>query len=153
LEKYFGQARAYDLYHLCRGQDNREVVTRWERKSWTSEETFNKDVTSLQEAQKALKEIYQDWRQRFETSSSAAELRQKIRGAVVKLKYTDFKTTTCEHSLRHFPELADFSKLLEQAWARRGEAIRLLGLGVRLGSLETETRSRMAKDDNQLAFW
>jgi DNA polymerase-4 len=153
LQQRFGPSRARDLYHLSRGEDDREVSTNSERKSWTSEETFNEDVMTLTEAKMALREIYQDWRQRFEASASAAELLPRIRGSVVKLRYTDFKITTCEHSLKQFPEFKDFEKLLEQAWARREFPIRLLGLGVRLGSSENETGLGSQKDDNQLAFW
>lgn len=153
LKQKFGLSRAQDFYHLCRGEDDREVDNSGERKSWTSEETFNKDVMTLAEAKIALREIYTDWRERFEGSASAADLLPRIRGSVVKLKYTDFKSTTCEHAQRVFPEYKDFEALLEQAWARRESPIRLLGLGVRLGSSENENGTSPVKDDNQLAFW
>jgi len=153
LKQKFGLARAQDLYHLSRGEDDREVSTRSERKSWTSEETFNQDIATLEEAKGALKEIYQDWRERFEASTTSASLISRIRSSVVKLRYTDFKITTCEHSLKRFPEFKDFEALLEQAWARRQWPIRLLGLGVRLGSSENEAGLGSLKDDNQLALW
>jgi DNA polymerase-4 len=107
----------------------------------------------LFEAKKALRELYEDWRLRFEGSHNASLYMSRLRGAVVKLKYTDFKSTTCEHSLRRFPQLKDFEELLDQAWARRESPIRLLGLGVRLATSENENAATEAKDDNQLAFW
>jgi DNA polymerase-4 len=153
LKERFGLARAKDLYQLCRGEDDRDVVTHGERKSWTSEETFNQDVVTLAEAKKALREIYEDWRLHFQESAKASLYMSRLRGAVVKLKYTDFKSTTCEHRLRHFPELKDFEELLDQAWSRRGSPIRLLGLGIRLATSEEESASSGLKDDNQLALW
>jgi DNA polymerase-4 len=69
----------------------------------------------------------------------------------VKLKFHDFKQTTHEEVMNGVPTIADFERLLEKAWHRRGEAVRLVGLGVRLGS---NGKSEAAEEENsdQLRF-
>ena len=57
---------------------------------------------------------------------------ERSRGFVVKLKFYDFKSTTHEMASRAWPTIADFQGLLTRAWGRRGEPVRLIGIGVRL---------------------
>lgn len=128
LKRHFG-SRAGDLYRLSRGIDNRVVETSSERKSLSVEETFNVDIRTLDEALRRLPELYADWDERLLRGNYVS----KIRGHNIKMKFSDFKATTHEHSSRHKPTLADFEKLLRTAWERRGMPIRLLGIGVRLG--------------------
>ncbi|MEK7354927.1 MAG: DNA polymerase IV, partial [Bdellovibrionota bacterium] len=59
-------------------------------------------------------------------------LQDKIRGIVVKLKFTDFTPMTRERVFEKYPSVADFKLLLEEAYNQRSEPIRLLGIGVRL---------------------
>ena len=127
LQRWFG-SRAGDLRDSAFGIDHRPVETSGERKSLTVEETFATDISKLGEALARLPDLYHDWEKRMERSNE----RDRIRGFVVKLKFHDFKTTTHEMSSRHWPTLQDFERLVSHAWERRGAAIRLLGIGVRL---------------------
>lgn len=144
LQTWFG-SRAQELYDFSRGEDHREVITEWERKSLTVEETFNKDLQSFEECRKALPSLYEDFHQRL----LRGEYQERIRGIVVKLKFFDFKQTTHEEVFDGVPSLKDFERLLEKAWDRRRVAVRLVGLGVRLGSQKSST-SRI--DSSQLRF-
>jgi DNA polymerase-4 len=138
LKRLFG-SRAMDLYHLARGRDDREVVANWERKSLTVEETFATDIADMNQILSEAESIYLDWKARFHRSQEPVG---RIGGAVIKLKYHDFKQTTHECSLRGVvPELAVFQQLISQTWMKRPEAIRLLGLGVRLVSGETSQQT------------
>lgn len=130
LKHHFGSSRALELYHLCRGEDSRPVREDREPKSLSVEETFPRDLESLDEIIKALPSIYRDWQKRMERGGDF----EKIRAAVVKFKYTDFKNSTHEESFRGSPTLADFERLVIASWQRRPEAIRLLGVGVRLNT-------------------
>ncbi|MCM2282621.1 MAG: DNA polymerase IV [Bdellovibrionaceae bacterium] len=131
------------LHELAFGRDDRPVETSWERKSLSVEETFRADLPTLALCRRELPAIYEEWLRRMERSG----LRHKIRGAFVKLKFFDFKQTTHETTITKFPEVADFDRLLEEAFRRREVPVRLIGLGVRL---ET-TDDRVASD--QLEFW
>jgi DNA polymerase IV len=128
LREWFGVRGDY-LAEVARGVDHRPVETQWERKSLTVEETFDKDIASLEQLLERIPYLYREWELRMEKG----EYSQKIRGHVVKLKFHDFKTTTHEVSSRAWPSSEDFSGLLRKAWARREEAVRLVGVGVRLG--------------------
>lgn len=142
LALHFG-SRAQWLYDLSRGIDHREVSDDGVRKSLTVEETYGKDLTTLEECLKKLPELYEDWSKRMRRSGDEAQ----IRGFVVKLRFYDFKRTTHEMSAKHFPSLKDFEKLLVKAWERRGDPVRLLGLGVRMGDNTPEP------DKDQLSFF
>lgn len=144
LHTWFG-SRAQELYDFARGEDQREVITEWERKSLTVEETFNKDLQTLEECRKTLPSLYEDFIRRLEKG----EYQDRVRGMVVKLKFYDFKQTTHEEVCHEVPNQQDFQRLLEKAWERRGVPVRLVGLGVRLGSQKSST-ARV--DNSQLRF-
>lgn len=142
LSQWFGSRRAAELLELAHGIDHRPVEPFSERKSLTVEETYNTDLKTLQECLAQIPSLYEDWDQRMKRQGEA----HRIRGLVVKVKFFDFKATTHEMSFRGWPKAEDFKSLLERAWNRRAEPVRLIGLGVRLGSTET------VKDETQLSF-
>lgn len=127
LARWFG-SRAQELQELAHGRDERPVEVRSELKSLTVEETYNQDLQTLDECLAKLPGLYQEWEERM----SRKNLQEKIRGHAVKVKFHDFKGTTCESSSREWPTVKDFEALLRKAWERREEPVRLLGLGVRL---------------------
>lgn len=144
LHHWFG-SRAQELYDFARGEDNREVVTEWERKSLTVEETLDRDLKTLEECQRIIPDLYSEWRRRTEKG----EHQNSIKGLVVKLKFFDFKQTTHELSFDGFPTIEDFNRLLEEAWNRRKAPVRLIGLGVRLSS---KKKSKSKTNSTQLKF-
>ncbi|MGE5086560.1 MAG: DNA polymerase IV [Bacillota bacterium] len=144
LHRWFG-SRAQDLYDYARGIDHREVITEWERKSLTVEETYNKDIATLEECLRQIPGLYEDFLQRLERG----QYQDRIKGMVVKLKFFDFKSTTHEEVMHGVPSQEDFRRLLEKAWERRGVAVRLIGLGVRLGS---QRKKEESVDSPQLKF-
>lgn len=144
LKKWFG-SRAQDLYDFSRGIDDREVESQWERKSLSVEETYNKDLQTMEECLAQVPSLYQEWLRRVDRG----DYRDSIRGITVKLKFFDFKQTTHEEVIHHFPTEKDFLRLLEKAWLRRASPVRLVGLGVRLGSTSSST---VVEDASQLRF-
>lgn len=129
LHQFFG-SRAQELHDFSYGIDERDVITEWERKSLTVESTFDKDLMSLEECQQELFPIYEDFLRRLKKDDSI----DRVRGIVVKLKFFDFKQTTHERVFKGLPSLSEFESLLENAYLRRQTPVRLIGLGVRLGS-------------------
>lgn len=129
MKRLFG-SRAMDLYQLCRGEDKREVDSRSERKSFTVEETYLQDIPDFIAAEKAIRELFESWKQRFEKRDFAP----LIEGMVVKLKFSDFQSTTHERKINEMPVLEQFRQLFQSAWARSDKPVRLLGLGVRLAT-------------------
>ncbi len=133
LRKWFGSSGAW-YAQIARGVDDRPVEPHSERKSLTVEETFHRDLASLEECLQVVPHLYRDWEKRM----SRGDYREKIRGFVVKVKFFDFKATTHEVSSPRWPSERDFAELLKKAWGRRETPVRLIGLGVRLASEERE---------------
>src|SRR3954469_15019305 len=115
-----------ELYDQCRGIDDRPVEPHRERKSLSNEETFSRDLETLEQCEEELPALFEEL---------AAELAQKaverpITKIFVKLKFNDFTRTTVERA--DLPlALDNFMTLLHEGFARTGKPVRLLGLGVR----------------------
>ncbi len=144
-----------DLYNFSRGIDEREVISHWERKSLSVENTFLKDLSRADEIKNSLLDIYLDMKERL-INHLETEPSKKIKKIFIKIKYSNFKQVTCEES--HFPyswneelfsKCASFEKfydLLMNTLNKDGEtdetySVRLIGLGVRfLTSDESESK-------------
>lgn len=137
LEAWFGSRGAY-LAQVARGIDERPVEVHSERKSLTVEETFDRDLTSLDECLAVIPHLYADWERRM----SRGDYADRIRGFVVKVKFSDFQTTTHETAARKWPVEKDFEILLRRAWERRGDPVRLIGIGVRLSGEEQKEEEK-----------
>jgi DNA polymerase-4 len=64
----------------------------------------------------------------------------------VKVKFADFTCTTAE-CMSVAPDEAVWAALLDEAWARRGRKVRLLGVGVRFAETEGEKEARGGQRD------
>ncbi|MEO5721832.1 MAG: DNA polymerase IV [Chthoniobacterales bacterium] len=130
LSEHFGKFGS-ELYLQCRGIDDRPVEPDRERKSLSNEETFSSDLHTLEECEERLVELFEEL---------AAELAQKavdrlVSKIFVKLKFSDFTRTTVERAGLP-PVLAEYRKLLGEAFARTGKSVRLMGVGVRFAARE-----------------
>jgi DNA polymerase IV len=115
-----------DLYDLCQGIDHRSVEPDRLRKSLSTEETFSIDLTTLEQCEERLKELFTD----LMADLAQKETTRAIRKIFVKLKFNDFSRTTAERA-GLAPTLPDFHALLTEAFGRTGKPVRLIGLGVR----------------------
>jgi DNA polymerase-4 len=123
-----------ELHQLCRGIDERPVLPHRIRKSLSNERTFAQNLVSLEECREALirqhTELIEDLRK------GAPD--RKIAKLLVKLKFSDFRRTTAEMP-SHQPDIKHYQNLLNDAWGRSGEPVRLLGLGVRFAESEGDS--------------
>lgn len=133
MTRWFG-SRGKELYDLSFGIDRRVVEPHSDRKSLTVEETFNRDLGTLDACLAQVPGLFADYSRRMQKAAGDADQETLIRGIVVKIKYFDFKQTTHEISLRRVPTVADFGELLRRAWMKRAAPVRLIGLGARLNS-------------------
>ena len=115
-----------ELYHLCRGQDDRPLEPNRIRKSLSNECTYAENLTSLDACRAAIDPLVADLE--IELQHKASE--RQIRKAFVKVKFSDFTRTTKECLSSH-PTRQTFQSLLDEAYARGGKSVRLLGVGVR----------------------
>ena len=122
-----------ELYDLCRGIDYRPVEPDRPRKSLSTEETFAVDLTTLEQCEEKLEELFQD----VMADLAQKESTREITKIFVKLKFNDFTRTTAERAGLP-PTLKDFYSLLAEAFARTGKPVRLIGVGVRFAETTPE---------------
>jgi DNA polymerase IV len=137
LVEFFGKF-GLDLYELCRGTDHRPVEPDRPRKSLSTEETFAADLTTVDQCEEKLEELFQE----LMADLAQKESTREIRKIFVKLKFNDFTRTTVERA-GLAPALPDFRALLSEAFTRTGKPVRLIGVGVRF----TETMPENAQMD------
>ncbi|MEM0969691.1 MAG: DNA polymerase IV, partial [Verrucomicrobiota bacterium] len=114
------------LHQLCRGEDDRMVQPDRERKSLSNERTFSEDVETLTEGQERLIRLLEEL-----NDDLARQPDREISSCVVKLKFSDFQTTTVERAGKRVVTEV-YQALLEEGWSRRdGRGIRLMGAGVK----------------------
>lgn len=129
LRRALGPNNADHVKRRARGIDNAPLRERARSKSISSETTFETDVSSRSELEKVLKRLSERVGTRLRKSGNLA------RTASIKLRYGDFTTITRQ---RTFPTPGDSDQmiydaahaLLVTAMRQRGDAIRLIGVGV-----------------------
>lgn len=128
------------LYNLCRGIDDRDVNPKRERKSLSVENTYSKDLQSVSEMKEQMLPLLSKLKERLSVCPI-----KTFRKVYVKLKFSDFSSTTVE-CVSSSLELPLLLTLLEKGFTRgNGKSVRLLGCGVRFTSEEEKT--------SQLDFW
>lgn len=130
LQHHFGQFGTR-LHDLCRGIDNRAVSNSHERKSVSVEETYTPDVPDLAACLALLPDLFDNLNARIKRCGAERQV-QKL---FVKLRFANFQQTTVE-CVGGAPQMAQFKKLMETGFLRGKQAVRLLGVGVRLGEAE-----------------
>jgi DNA polymerase-4 len=123
-----------ELYYLCRGQDDRPVEPNRIRMSLSNECTYPENLTSLNACRTAIDALIAE----LETELQQKASQRQIRKAFVKVKFADFTRTTKE-CLSSGPNREIFQALLDEAYARGGKSVRLLGVGVRFEEKAEET--------------
>ena len=122
-----------ELYDLCRGRDDRPVEPDRPRKSLSTEETFSIDLTTLEQCEEQMAELFQE----LMADLAQKETTRIVTKIFVKLKFNDFTRTTAERA-GLAPNLQDFRTLLAEAFARTGKPVRLIGVGVRFAEPSPE---------------
>jgi len=125
LVEHFGKF-GMELYDLCRGVDDRPVEPDRPRKSLSTEETFSADLTTLQQCDERLGELFED----LMAELAQKEATRNVTKIFVKLKFSDFTRTTAERAGLE-PSINAFRSLLTEAFGRTGKPVRLIGVGVR----------------------
>lgn len=115
-----------ELYHLCRGEDDREVNPNRVRKSLSNERTYLENLSGLKSCGDAMDELVAELEDDLRRNAPEREIRK----ALVKVKFADFTRITRECVCSH-PTRDVFQELLAKALLGRELPVRLLGSGVR----------------------
>lgn len=127
LRHHFGKF-GQRLSELCRGIDPRPVCPEQERKSVSVEETYNQDIPDLAGCLLRLPELLESLADRVERAGAGGQIHKLF----TKIRFADFHQTTAE-CVATAQDAARFQGLLETAFQRGRQPVRLLGVGVRLG--------------------
>lgn len=113
------------LYQLARGEDERPVRTERYAKSLSVEHTYPTDLPDETSCQQQLPVLFEELQRRLAKRSQDGAIGRVF----LKMRFRSFQQTTVERALPVTE--ASFQTLLSEAWQRRDESVRLLGLGVR----------------------
>ncbi|HEX7742863.1 MAG TPA: DNA polymerase IV [Sphingobium sp.] len=127
LQQHFGSSASF-YYRAARGEDDRPVHERQERKSVSVEDTFFDDLSTAEALIAEIDRIAQSLWGRIEKSGAYG------RTVVLKVKFADFRIITRSRSyaapVRSLDLLAETARTLLQAQLPLRMGARLLGLGV-----------------------
>lgn len=141
LHAAFGEKWGDTLYDLCRGLDERPVEVSRPRKSLSTENTFNRNLETLDACRAQLPNLLGDLDADLRRQSSPRSFNKVF----VKLKFANFRTTTKECLASTLDE-ALFQRLLEEAFERSPHSVRLMGVGVRFAEPALPDRDQLQFD-------
>jgi len=125
LVQHFGKSGRF-YYKIVRGIDDRAVEPHRETKSVGAEDTFAYDLTEIEEMNVELDKIAVTVVNRLE------KYQLKGRTVTLKIKYSDFKQITRNHSLAQgindLPSISAIAKQLLLKTEPEDKKIRLLGI-------------------------
>ncbi len=145
------------LYDICRGVDNRPVITEWIRKSLSLEQTYADDLLNLDECIEQIPTLLIELKRRFNKWIQKNE-EMIVDKFFVKIKFNDFQISTTE---RRMPEvffedlhtsdsktiLEAAKKLMSESYQRGNKSVRLLGLGLRFGEYSNLMQLKLPLDE------
>lgn len=127
LTEHFGSF-GKRLYELSRGIDDRPVKTSRRRKSLSVEHTYAADLPGFDRCLSRLPELFERLTRRLEAVDSGYQVSKQF----VKIKFSNFQSTTRECVSNGQPAIGLFQELYRQSITRGdGLPVRLLGMGVR----------------------
>ncbi|MAY03646.1 MAG: DNA polymerase IV [Gammaproteobacteria bacterium] len=115
------------LYQLCRGIDERPVVSSHPRKSVSVEQTYEKDLPSVEHCLAELPLLCEKLQERINRVSEEISIAKLF----VKLKFNDFIATTVEQTAQEM-DMYLLQQLCETGFRRGNKPVRLLGIGIRV---------------------
>jgi len=125
LTKKFGKSGIH-YYNIVRGIHLSEVQPHRVRKSLSAENTFEKDLSSIEDLTNSLKSIYEELIKRIRKSGI------KGRTVTLKIKYEDFSQQTRSKTVDQYPEEEMIWEIAVELLTQEElpKAVRLLGLGI-----------------------
>ncbi len=144
LQLSFGKW-AKSLHDKSFGRCWREICTHYERKSLSTEETFEGDLSFDELKEWALGSVVEEFQRRWEKHNK----QEKIQTLFVKLKFCDFVNVSVQKNFSNYnlDEIYQHAEdLLHIAFAKGERPVRLLGIGVRF------CQEKEKKESIQLKF-
>ncbi len=126
LTEHFG-VLGKRLFELSRGIDHRPVRVDRRRKSLSVETTFVDDLPNIPACIDQLPILFAQLQARYQNIDDSYQVSRHY----LKMRFSDFTSTTIERELPEGMTLEGYQTLCEQAWWRGEQGVRLLGIGLR----------------------
>ncbi|OUS09707.1 DNA polymerase IV [Gammaproteobacteria bacterium 54_18_T64] len=136
LTEHFG-VLGRRLFELSRGIDNRPVRIDRRRKSLSVETTFVDDLPDAAACIARLPALFEQLQTRYQNVDDT----YRVSRHYLKMRFSDFTSTTVERDLPDGITLEGYQSLCEQAWWRGEQSVRLLGIGLRFSDVITGQES------------
>lgn len=145
LIRHFGKSGKH-YYHIVRGNDNRPVNPDRIRKSIGAENTFEHDLTTIEEIDTQLIRIAEELHKRMKKSNSSG------RTLTVKIKYADFQQITRSKTVNYDVKyLTDIIAIKDEIINNMSfDAVKIRLLGITISNLNHKQESN--KNDMQLTL-
>ncbi len=143
LQTHFGSFGG-SLHRLCRGIDDRPVRTSSIRKSVSVEDTFLHDLPNIAACMAVVDRLYDSLEKRHKRSMQ--KRKQDIKSLYVKVRFSDFKTTTAQYRNNKI-NIDSYRELISKAWHRQQMPVRLLGLGIQYHDQVTGQQELFYEDE------
>lgn len=133
---------ADDLILYANGVDHREVISAWERKSFSVESTFIEDISTIEELEAKFEEVYEELRGRLLDYLDNSETRVKKIKATCR--FDNFARKSKEITINYQSPFsldiykAKLKELLILLYTSQSRPVRLIGLGVGLDKEATK---------------
>ena len=149
LMEHFGSF-GNSLFYRCKGIDNRDVMPRSERKSLSVERTFAADLQGIDQCLEKVPILYEEFLKRLENYRKKEN--KKIKTLQVKLRFSDFTSTTVEYGFENIGK-DNFIRLFKEGLERKKLPVRLMGLGVKFADPRGPLNSSYSTDQPQLPLF
>ena len=126
LTEHFG-VLGQRFFELSRGIDHRPVRVDRRRKSLSVETTFVEDLPDAAACMARLPALFAQLQGRYQNIDDS----YRVSRHYLKMRFSDFTSTTVERELPDGITLEGYQALCEQAWWRGEQGVRLLGIGLR----------------------
>lgn len=144
LAKHFGSF-GERLQQLSLGIDNRKVQTERIRKSVSVENTYAKDLPTVEACLHEIPALMEQLEKRL----AKIDADYRIHKQFIKIKFSDFMQTTVE-MVSDIADADNYRNLCEDGFERGNKPVRLLGVGVRV--LPADSAPRNGATPDQLAL-
>lgn len=128
LEEIFGKSYAQYIYEASRGIHESPIITEWEAKSLSREETFEADTPDWQTVARRLASLVRD------VAGSMRDEGCTARTVTVKIRFEDFKTVTRARTLEGWTDSVEaLRRAAFECLSRvelKGRRVRLVGFRV-----------------------
>lgn len=144
LQEHFGSF-GERLFQLSNGIDNRPVKTDRIRKSLSVENTYAEDLQTLNHCLQKVPSLIEQLEKRIAKLNKTYRIHKQF----VKVKFHDFEQTTVEMLCADINN-DNYLKLCKEGFERGDKPVRLLGVGIRLLTNDSENIDNA--ESNQLAL-